>query len=213
MKGADWQIQLDVSQMNDAELGTLVATIQKNGAGSSLQQNAAIHASFTALGTKATTLATSASAVAALEQQRESAAQARTNARAELETEVRVLRALVTNNATDAADAVGMGFSVRVPQAQTRTTPPAPAVVLVRPSKTHGRARATVEEAAGVHGAYLAESSPDPIGASSVWTYLPGIGKSRTITGATGARVWVRFAQVKYGLQSDWSTPVLVTLP
>jgi hypothetical protein len=41
---------------------------------------------------------------------------------------------------------------------------------------------------------------------------LPGNGKQRIITGPSGTKVWVRFAQVRYGLQSDWSVPVLVTL-
>jgi hypothetical protein len=42
---------------------------------------------------------------------------------------------------------------------------------------------------------------------------LPGNGKQRRIiTGPIGTKVWVRFARLRYGLQSEWSVPVLVTL-
>jgi hypothetical protein len=46
------------------------------------------------------------------------------------------------------------------------------------------------------------------------WTQL-GVsqGKTRVVTGASGAKIWVRFAMVRGSLQSDWSIPVLVTLP
>ena len=53
--------------------------------------------------------------------------------------------------------------------------------------------------------------SGNPIG---VWTSLPGNGKQRKLSGyASGTQLWVQFAQVRYGLQSPWSTPVLVTIP
>jgi hypothetical protein len=39
-------------------------------------------------------------------------------------------------------------------------------------------------------------------------------GKQRKLTGyATGTKLWVRFATVRWGMQSDWCTPVLVTIP
>ncbi len=49
---------------------------------------------------------------------------------------------------------------------------------------------------------------------SGPWTALPGTGKSRKLLGyASGTKLWVRFAAVRRGLQSAWSTPVLVTIP
>jgi hypothetical protein len=77
----------------------------------------------------------------------------------------------------------------------------------------HGRASATVQETGTLRGNYVAEATSDPISPASAWTSLAGNGKQRRIVGPTGTKVWVRFAQVRYGLQSDWSTPVLVTLP
>jgi hypothetical protein len=47
----------------------------------------------------------------------------------------------------------------------------------------------------------------------TVWTELPGRGKERKLSGPTGTKVWVRMAAIRYGLQSDWSVPVLVILP
>jgi len=42
---------------------------------------------------------------------------------------------------------------------------------------------------------------------------MPGAGKQRKLSGyASGTRLWVRFAAVKYGQQSAWSTPVMLTM-
>lgn len=65
----------------------------------------------------------------------------------------------------------------------------------------------------GGRGKYVAEMTTDPAGAGP-WTSLPGTGIERKLSGyASGTKLWVRFAAVKYGLQSAWSTPVLVTIP
>ena len=62
-------------------------------------------------------------------------------------------------------------------------------------------------------GRFVAEMSLDA-GGPSTWSSLPGTGKSRALSGyASGTKVWVRFAAVRYGMQSDWCTPVLVTIP
>jgi hypothetical protein len=55
--------------------------------------------------------------------------------------------------------------------------------------------------------------STDPIGAAT-WQTLPGTGKQRRLSGyASGTRLWVRFAAVRYGVQGPWCNPVLVTIP
>jgi hypothetical protein len=78
------------------------------------------------------------------------------------------------------------------------------------PRVGHGKIRATVHETGGSHHPYAAEQSVD----GTTWTALgAGRGKSRMITGASGAKIWVRFAMVRGELQSDWCTPVLVTIP
>jgi hypothetical protein len=207
------RIALSITDLSDAEVASTIAGIQKVAPSSALMQNAAIAASYTALGKKATTLASAVATLAADHTQLKLDETARDNARTSVQGELEALRALVVSQAASPSDITGMGFTPMTPATQTRTVPPAPAVVLVRPEKAHGRARVTVQETGTARGHYVAESTPDPISPTSVWSPLPGNGKQRTVTGATGSKVWVRFAQVRYGLQSDWSTAVLVTLP
>jgi hypothetical protein len=108
------------------------------------------------------------------------------------------LKSLVLSNATSEADITGMGFALLGSTTASRTKPDAPAALIVVYSKVHGKARVSVQT---TRGHFVAESSPDPIG---IWTSLPGNGKERKLSGyASGARLWVHFAQVRYGLQSD----------
>ncbi len=207
------RIALNVSTLSDADIAEAIAGIQKVAPQSALMQNAAVAASYSALGTKGVTLASLVTTVATDRAQLKLDESARVKARTAAQGELESLRALVVNQATSASDVTSMGFTPLIPVPRTRTVPDAPAVVLVRPEKMHGRARATVQETGSTHGQYVAESTPDPISPTSIWSSLPGNGKQRIIAGATGSKVWVRFAQVRYGLQSDWSTPVLVTLP
>jgi hypothetical protein len=59
----------------------------------------------------------------------------------------------------------------------------------------------------------VAQSCLDPL-ASNTWQQLGvGLGKRRVVTGNPGTKVWVRFAMVRAGMQSDWSIPILVTIP
>jgi hypothetical protein len=199
--------------MSDAEIAAQVAGIQKLAPTSPLMQNAAVSASVTALGKKATAFTVALSAVSADEQQLRDDQEARNAARTLLEGELGTLRALVVNAASGTGDITGMGFTPATLAPRTRTVPEAPAIVLVRPEKAHDRARVSVQDNGSARRSYLAEATPDPMSATSVWSILPGNGKQRIVTGATGSKLWVRFAQVRDGLQSDWSTPVLVTLP
>ena len=40
-----------------------------------------------------------------------------------------------------------------------------------------------------------------------------GTGKSRRVTGESGAKVWVRFMRVRGQLESAWSEPQLIVIP
>ena len=76
----------------------------------------------------------------------------------------------------------------------------------------HGKARVAVE-GKGHLGSFVAQVSTDPIGPAT-WTALPGNGKSRDLAGyASGTKLWVQFAQVRWGLQGPWSAPVMVIIP
>jgi hypothetical protein len=207
-----FHIALDLSTLDDVKRAGLIAGVQKLAPQSTLMQIPAIAASVAALGKKGATLVTSNAAVGADEKQLKADVLTRDVARNAVDVEFVTLRTLVANNATAPSDITSMGFLLSDPASRTRTQPAAPSEILTRFGKAHGKARVTVNETGTTKGRYVAESSPDPIGPAT-WSPLPGNGKQRVLTGATGTKVWVRFAQVRYGLQSDWSAPVLVTLP
>jgi hypothetical protein len=57
---------------------------------------------------------------------------------------------------------------------------------------------------------YVAQQSMDGV----TWTQLGiGQGKTRTLTGESGAKIWVRFAMIRGEIQSAWCTPVLINIP
>jgi hypothetical protein len=127
-----------------------------------------------------------------------------------VDVELVTLKTLVANNAASESDVTGMGFTLLSTVLSTRIKPDPPAALIVKMGKVHGKARVSVNETGGVKGHYVAGISSDPT--TGIWTDLPGNGKERSLSGyASGAKVWVRFAQVRWGLQSDWSTPVLIT--
>ena len=104
------------------------------------------------------------------------------------------------------------GGLVPAPPRPSRNAPPTvPASIDTRTPKTgHGKIGVSVHETGATRHQYVAQQSVD----GTTWTGLgAGHGKSRVVTGAPGAKVWVRFAMVRGGLQSDWCTPVLVTIP
>ena len=78
------------------------------------------------------------------------------------------------------------------------------------PKVGHGKATVSVHETGTTRHQYAAEQSLDGI----TWTQL-GVshGKTRVVTGASGTKVWVRFAMVRGTLQSDWSAAAIITLP
>jgi hypothetical protein len=107
-----------------------------------------------------------------------------------------------------------MGFSVLAPLVKTQQAKPdVPGPVVVLPGKELARARVGIQQTGRLAYLTVAEVSADPPTSTS-WSLLPGSGKQRKLVGyASGTRLWVRFAAVRYGQMSDWSTPVLVTIP
>jgi hypothetical protein len=209
-----FRIALNVSLMNDLERLGVINGIQKVAATSTLMQVPAIAASYNSLVAKGTTLQTDNALVAADLQQLEHDETARNTARAAVNLELVTLKALVTQNAQAATDISGMGFHELVTVAATTQAPPdVPGPIVVKLGKTAGKARVAIGQPGRFPGGTLAEVSTDPIGPTT-WTVMPGSGKERKISGyASGTRLWVRFAAVKYGQQSAWSTPVMLTIP
>ena len=207
-----WRAALNLRLLNDTKRTALLAAIQKVAQQSPLIQNPTIAASYASLSTKGATFVTSVANASASEQQWKADAAVRDVARVAFDLEVTNFKTLVENNATSAADLTGMGLTELVVTRSAKTMPDAPAAVLVRPGKEHGKARVAVD-GKGYLGSFVAQVSPDPIGPST-WTPLPGTGKSRNLSGyASGTKLWVQFAQVRWGLQSPWSAPVMVIIP
>ncbi len=206
------RIELDTTALNAALAGNLVVGIEKVAQQSVLIKVPAIAASYAALVGKNATLGGLVAAVVADEKQLRADTTARDFALNAVLLELVSLKSLVTSNATSEADIAAMGFTVLDTARASQTRPDPPVALIVKPGKVYGKARVTVHET-GTRGCYAAEVSADPVTEAS-WSSLPGNGKQRKLSGyASGTKLWVRFAQVRYGLQSDWCTPVLVTIP
>jgi hypothetical protein len=203
-----FRIALDTHLLDDLTRGNLAASIQKVAPQSALNKIPEIAASVAALGKKAATLKADNEAVASDEKQLKNDITARDASRTAVDLELTALKSLVVRDAQTEADITAMGFSL-ITTARSRAKPDAPIVV----SKMTKRTRVMHVVVAGkVHGNFVAEASTDAT--PTTWMPLVGTGRSRALVAyASGAKVWVRFAQVRYGLQSDWSTPILVTIP
>jgi hypothetical protein len=203
---------LNLRLLDDATRESTLAGIVKVAQQSALFQIPTITASYAALTTKGTTFTTSIPVASANEALFKASAGVRDVARVAFDLELSNFKTLVENNATSAADLTNMGLTPLVVTRGAKTVPDAPGALLVRLGKVHGKARVSVE-GKGYLGRFLAEVSTDPIGATT-WTSLPGNGKERLLAGyASGTKVWVHFAQVRWGLQSAWSAPVMVIIP
>jgi hypothetical protein len=207
-----WRAAMNTRIMNDAERESTLVGIQKVAQQGTLIQVPALAASFAALGTKGVALSTAATAAAANKALYEASLSTRDLARATFDRELDTYKTLVENNAAVAGDVTSMGLSLLTVATASHTPPDPPAALIVRIGKQHGKARVRVA-GKGKLGTFVAQASTDPIGAGT-WSSLPGTGKQRKLAGyASGTRLWVQFAAVRFGMQSAWSVPVLVIMP
>jgi hypothetical protein len=203
---------MDISRLTDADVHTLVGNIQVAAPTSTLVlASPSLQASVTALGTKDATFTKTNTQVENDKQALKIDLSMDALARADLEGELRTYTTLLTNVAKSPTDIHAGGLIPAAPRASRNTPPTVPASIDVKtPRVGHGKIRATVHETGSSQHQYVAQQSVD----GTTWTALgAGHGKSRVITGASGAKIWVRFAMVRGDLQSDWCTPVLVTIP
>jgi len=205
-----WRAALNTRLLTDASRGTTLAAIQKVAPQSTLLNNPAIAACYAALVTKGATLATNVAGAAAAKQQLVITVNLRDLSRSDFDMALLALASLVESNAKSADDLTGMGFTL-FSAAKASRTPPDPPVgaLIVRTGQAHGKLRVSVPKV-GNPGRFAAEGASSPNGP---WTVLPGTGRQRKLAGPTGTQQWVRFATIRYGMQSDWCTPVAVTFP
>ena len=134
------------------------------------------------------------------------------NTRRAVDGELLILKAAVENKSTKPSDLTSMGFEERAASQRKAQVLPPESIDIRLPSRLRGQFTASAHEIGKTKWRYAAEWSPDPIGAST-WATLTGYGKSRKVKGPSGTKIWVRFARVRGQIQSEWSTPVLVTIP
>jgi hypothetical protein len=124
---------------------------------------------------------------------------------------LRTIVTVSTNIAKSPADLQGVGLPVAPPRPPRNQPPTVPTQINTKIPKTgHGKLTLSVEETGDSRYQYVAQQSLDGV----TYTQLGvGQGKTRVVTGASGTKVWVRFAMVRGQLQSDWSIPAIVTIP
>jgi hypothetical protein len=209
---ARFRAALNPSELDDTQCQEAFASIQKVAQQGPLFQIAAIAASYAALVQKGPALSTAIAQEAADAAAYRKSVNARNTARLAVDRELGTFRTLVENNATSADDVIAMGLSLQTIATPTRTPPDPPAALIVRIGKQHGKARVAVA-GKGYQGTFAAQVSTDPIGPAT-WLPLPGTGKERKLSGyPSGTKLWVQFATIRFGMQSAWSTPALVTIP
>jgi len=202
---------LELSSMSDEALHALAADLALAAKSSPLvAASPTMQACVAALATKDGALASSNQTVADDHAKLHVDIGAEALARADLVGVVRTYATLITNDAKSFADVQSAGFPAG-PRAPRNSPPTVPEMIIVRPPRSgHGKTRVIVEETGPTKHQYVAEQSLDEV----TWTQLGvGLGKTRVVTGASGTKVWVRFAMVRGQVQGGWSTPILITIP
>jgi hypothetical protein len=203
---------MDISRLTDAEAHQLVGNVKVAAPTSTLvAASPSLQASVTALVSKDAMLVKANTAVDDDKQALKIDLSTEAVARSELHAELRTYTTLLTNVAKSPADIHGGGLPPAPPRATRYSPPTVPASLdTITPKVGRGKMRVRVHETGGTRYQYVAQQSVD----GTTWAPLgAGLGKSRVVTGASGAKIWVRFAMVRGALQSEWCTPVLVTIP
>jgi hypothetical protein len=205
-------ISMNLTRVDDRWRHDTIAGIVKLAPTSPLIAIPAIQASATALATLGATLKADNDTVAADRTRLALDIETEANTRRAVDGELLTLKAAVENKSTKTSDLASIGFEERgTSRAEAQVVPPE-SIDIKLPNKLRGQFTVSARELGKTRWRYAAEWSPDPIG-ENTWAALVGYGKSRKVTGPSGTKVWVRFARVRGQVQSEWSTPVLVTIP
>ena len=199
----------DFSTLTDAETHDLVGRIKTASKTSTLVlNNPPMATSAAALITKDATLTTANTTVSDDRTKLKTDLGTEAEARAEVHGELRTYATFASNLAKSLVDLQGSGVNERAAKTPKGTPPPTPGAIDSKPpAKGHGKLVVSVHETGSIRHHYVAEQSPDGV----TWSQLGvGRGKTRTLTGASGTKVWVRFATVRGQLQSDWLAALVV---
>jgi hypothetical protein len=210
-----YHAELDFSRLDDTDRHQLVAGIALVAPQSPLViNNVGMQTCLAALIKQDAALVTANATVNDDRQKLRTDVAAEATTRGELDGGIRTFATFAENGAASAADLHTVGLVARTPTPTKKLPPAAPAGIdTILPKTGHGQAKVSAQETGTTRQQFVAESSPDPVGPAT-WTPLGvGHGKTRVVTGASGTKVWVRFAMVRGQLQSDWNTPTLITIP
>ena len=205
------RVSMVLSEVDDRWRHDTAAAVTQVATTSPLLAIPAIQASVTTIGTLSASLKADNDTVAADRAKLTSDIERESSTRKKFDGELRTLKAMVENHATTASDLASIGLEERgARRAKGQLVPPEG--IDIKSTKIRGQFTASAREVGKTRWQYAAEWSPDPVG-EDTWTILTGYGKTRKVTGPSGSKVWVRFARIGGQVQSDWSTPVLVTIP
>jgi hypothetical protein len=138
---------------------------------------------------------------------------AEVNARSDIDAALLTIKSLFENNAKSDEDLTAGGLQKRNPRASAAPLLPPESVDITFPKKLRGQFTASAHHTGSGRAQYAAQLSTDGSTPAN-WVDLKGTGKSRKVTGyRSGSQVWLRFARLSGQDQSDWGTPVLVTVP
>lgn len=206
-------LDLNMKDMtDDIRDQTVAGVLQVAPTSTLILADPAMQASVAALGAKSTKFKATRDTVSADEQKMAADIELENQAREAVDREILVLVGLVSTRGKTAAEVTGAGFKLRPPP-----PPPLPfaapdALDLRFPEKEKGKFIVTPHGIGKRRCTWAVQMSADPYGPTT-WVEVVGPGKSRTLTGASGTKVWVRYAMVRGNQQSAWGTPVLVTFP
>jgi hypothetical protein len=206
-------LDLSMNDLKDDQREQLVAGILQVAPTSVLvQKSPAMQASVAALAAKASTFKAAREATFADQQKLSADIDAENVARAEVDLELLTLGGLVATGAKSEAEVTGAGYQLRPPPPPKPPFAPPAALDIRFPAKQKGLFVVSPHVIGKTRSHWVVQKSVDPIG-EGTWVEVVGAGKSRTLTGPSGSKVWVRYAMVRGAEQSAWGTPVLVTFP
>jgi hypothetical protein len=206
-----YHAELDFRKLSDEDRKTMASGIATLAPNSPLFVNSkAIQDSVAALAKKAEVLEQRNAAVDGDRVQLRCDIAEEAVARAAVDGELLTLVTLVEVAAQSPAEIQGMALTPRFTTRSKAPPEPPEGIDVHIPRRGHGRATVSAQQTDDKRRHYDAEFC---LYGQDTWTRLVGNGKTRTLSFPTGTQVWVRFATVRGELQSEWCTPVLVTLP
>jgi hypothetical protein len=209
-----FHVQMNLTVVDDQWRFDTIASITQNAPQGQLYTSVpAIQAAVASLGPLGDAFKTRSDAVAAYRAKLAIALDAEINARSDIDATLLTIKSLFENNAKSEDDLTAGGLQRRSPKASAGLLRPPESVDITFPKKLRGEFTASAHQTGLSRGNYAAQLSTDA-SMPTTWVDLKGMGKSRKVTGyKSGTQVWLRFARLSGQDQSDWGTPVLVTVP